>query len=56
MNVCILALVIQHENRIFFASYYIVICVLSVCTIFFKQFYKLGDFLKERLLNIKCVL
>jgi hypothetical protein len=31
MNVCILALVIQHENSIFFASYCIVICVLSVC-------------------------
>jgi hypothetical protein len=33
--VCKLALVIRHSNRIFYAEHHIVICGLSVSTIFF---------------------
>jgi hypothetical protein len=34
ISVCILDLVIRHAKRIFSASYYVVTCGLSVCTIF----------------------
>jgi hypothetical protein len=33
--VCIIALVIRYENRIFCAPYYIVYCSLSGCTLYF---------------------
>jgi len=35
VGVCVLALDVQHANHIISAPYYIVICGLSGCTIFF---------------------
>jgi hypothetical protein len=53
MNVCVctLALVTQHAKRIFSAPYYIVICSLSGCTIFFHTILQMSRFSKKRKLT-----
>jgi hypothetical protein len=52
--VCILALVIQHANRIFCASHYVAICGLSGSTILLHILVNI--IFRKNLLRIKCVL
>ena len=57
LNVCVCScLTFRHANRIFSASYYVILCVLSACTTCFSTLSrKRLDFRGEKLLSIKCV-
>ena len=55
MLVCILALVVQHADRVFSAFCYIAICGLSGCDIFFSHCLTNGTIFRKKLSNIKCV-
>jgi hypothetical protein len=55
ISVSVFLPVIRHNNRVFSAQNYTVICDLSGSTIFFPHDLINGTIFRKKLLNIKCV-